>query len=133
MFYAVAAFTAGPSGLGAYKQMEAEKQKQLENLRVLNASRSELESVKSALEYDEDTISVYARNLGYGGSDERFVRIVGLLSNPDAPEISAGEVYLYDAPIYKDDKTIRVIAIIIAAFTMFIIVITDTLLFIKDL
>ncbi|MDR0539508.1 MAG: septum formation initiator family protein [Spirochaetaceae bacterium] len=132
-FYCVAAIVTGPSGISAYKQLEAEKQKQIENIYTLNVTRERLEGLKSALIYDEDTISVYARDLGYGTADERFVRIVGLLSGQTAPDLTAGEVYIYDTPIYKDDKTLRIIALIIAAFSFFIILLVDVLLFIKNI
>ncbi|MDR2490123.1 MAG: septum formation initiator family protein [Spirochaetaceae bacterium] len=133
IFYGVAAVVTGPSGLGAYRQLEDEKQKQLENIAALKQTEERLEGVKSSLSYDEDTISVYARNLGYGASEEHFVRIVGLGSGHSNPQIGAGEVYVYNEPIYKDDKTLRVIALVIAGFSLFIIAIVDVLLFIKNL
>ena len=76
---------------------------------------------------------MYARNLGYGDSEEHFVRIVGLGAPLSNPEMIAGEVYVYDEPFYKDDKTLRVIALIIGFFALFIMALVDTLLFIKNL
>jgi cell division protein FtsB len=133
VFYAAAAAIAGPSGLTAYKQLEAEKAKQLENIRLLRQTAGQLEGLKSALAYDEDTISMYARNLGYGDSEEHFVRIVGLGANLSNPEMIAGEVYVYAEPFYKDDKTLRVIALVIGLFSLFILALVDALLFIKNL
>ncbi|MDR2602092.1 MAG: septum formation initiator family protein [Spirochaetaceae bacterium] len=133
VFYAVAAFVAGPSGVNAYRQLEEEKEKQEKNINVLKQTSLALEGEKEALIYDEDTISVYARNLGYGESGERFVRIVGLGGTLKQPAKQAGEVYAYNEPLYKDDKTIRIIALAIGAAALFIIALADVILFIKRL
>lgn len=65
-------------GFSAYRQLEAERERQWENMKALGAINEKLENTKNSLLYDRDTITVYARQLGYSKENERLVRIVGL-------------------------------------------------------
>ena len=75
IFYAVSSLFAGAAGFSTYSQLNAEKEKQIANLRKLQAINQDIRGRKEALIYDDDTISIYARELGYGGGGERFIRI----------------------------------------------------------
>jgi cell division protein FtsB len=91
LVYASFSLLAGATGLSAYKQLAAEREKQRANLESLRALNRELEGTKDALLYDSDTIAVYAHELGYGAGEERFIRIVGLPGIKEK-QIEAGRV-----------------------------------------
>jgi cell division protein FtsB len=76
--YSITSILAGTMGISAYNQLELERDKQRANLEKLQTINRQLEGDMDALRYDSDTIAVYARDLGYGLANERFVRIVGL-------------------------------------------------------
>lgn len=126
IFYAVSSLFAGAAGFFAYKQLDAEKDKQLANLRQLQSINEEIRGRKEALLYDNDTISIYARELGYGSGKERFIRIAGLDVKQKA-RIYAGEAFLPDLPDYIDDKTLRIISAAIAAAIILSFAVVDIL------
>jgi cell division protein FtsB len=76
--YAATSIFLGTMGISAYNQLEMERDKQQANLETLKTINRQLEGDMDALRYDSDAIAVYARDLGYGLENERFVRIVGL-------------------------------------------------------
>ncbi|MDR0583738.1 MAG: septum formation initiator family protein [Treponema sp.] len=115
--YAVFSLLAGPSGLSAYSQLEAERERQRANLRELSAVNEKLENTKNSLLYDKDAVTVQARLLGYAGENERFIRIVGL-GTARNPHAAAGRVYYIADPEFISDKTIKITALC-AGFTAF--------------
>ncbi|MDR1252771.1 MAG: septum formation initiator family protein [Treponema sp.] len=120
--YSVLSLLSGPSGLSAYGQLEAERERQLVNMRELGAINEKLENTKNSLLYDQDTVAVHARRLGYAGEDEHFVRIVGMGTDQN-PYVAAGQVYFAAAPEFMADKTIKIIATCagMAVFALFFI------------
>jgi cell division protein FtsB len=78
--YSALSLFSGAAGLSAYDQLLRERDKQRRNMEVLQELNRELKGDADALMYDSDAIAAYARELGYGKSEERFVRIVGLSS-----------------------------------------------------
>jgi cell division protein FtsB len=78
VIYTVLTVYNGPGGVVPYRELQAERQKILENLDKLQQINLELEGAKDALHHDPETIRIRARELGYGENNERFVRIVGL-------------------------------------------------------
>jgi cell division protein FtsB len=131
MFYAISSLFAGASGFSAYDQLNAQKEKLLANLRRIEAVNEEIMGMKEALTYDNDTIYLYARELGYGGGDERFIRIAGL-NGKQKNRLSAGEIFLPAAPEYINDKTLRIIAITIALSMILCFGIVDLLRSVKN-
>jgi cell division protein FtsB len=131
LFYAVSSLLAGASGFSAYSQLSAEKEKLLANIRRLQTINKEFTETKEALLYDSDTISVYARELGYGGAGERFIRIAGL-NRKEYGIMSAGEYFLPAEPVYVEDKILRIISLAIALFMILCLGIVDILRHIKD-
>ncbi|MDR2953120.1 MAG: septum formation initiator family protein [Treponema sp.] len=107
--YSLFSFASGPKGLSSYNQLLSERELQLANLADLEFYNEELEKVKNSLLHDPDTLKIYARQLGYGGEDERFVRIVGLEETPVIPTM-AGNVYFAKEPKFVPDKTIKLTA-----------------------
>jgi cell division protein FtsB len=108
--YALFSFVSGPRGLSAYNQLLAERDRQWANMRILGSLNEELEKSKNSLLYDQETLSVYARRLGYGRENERFVRIVGL-GNSQNRYASAGQVYFAADSDFVSDKTIKIAAL----------------------
>jgi cell division protein FtsB len=121
--YSSLAFFHGSSGFSAYDGLKAERDKQLANLEALKKISRELEGDRDALLYDEDTIAVHARELGYGTDDEHFVRIAGLSKNMRR-QYRTGETAEAQTPPSMDEKTIRVISLtaggIILGFIFFV-------------
>jgi len=115
--YTVLSFFGGPSGLSAYNSLLSEKEHQLANIKNLEIVNEELEKSKNNLLYDNDTLLVHARQMGYGYEDEKFVRIVGLGKIRNVPAIS-GNVYMAYKPEFIADKFIK-IAAICAGFLVF--------------
>jgi cell division protein FtsB len=118
--YSVFSLMNGAMGLSAYEELLADREEQWANMKSLQILNEELENTKNSLLYDRDTITVYARQLGYAQNDERFIRIVGLggIKNPHA---TAGQVLLAGAPDYVPDKIIKIIALA-AGLAVFLLV-----------
>jgi cell division protein FtsB len=119
--YSVFLLLSGPAGFSAYKQLEAERERQRENMKTLDAINEKLENTKNSLLYDRDAVAVYARRLGYGRENERLVRIVGLGGVQNA-YTAAGQVYFAGTPDFISDKTIKITALCagLAAFILFL-------------
>ena len=90
----------------------SEKEQQWGNIRELGLINEELERTRNNLIYDQDTILVQARQMGYGHEDERFIRIVGL-SNIKTIPAEVGVVYYTQKPDYTADKNIKIAALCI--------------------
>jgi hypothetical protein len=89
----------------------------MENMEDLKMINQELEGSLNALQYDSDTIAVYARALGYGSQNERFIRITGLPSVVKK-RLSAGRQILPIIPQFVPDKTIHIISILAGLVTL---------------
>jgi cell division protein FtsB len=124
--YSLLSIFLGPSGLSAYDQLSLERERQRTNMENLQLINRELEGAKDALLYDSDTIAVYARELGYGTENERFVRIVGLGSSK-TQQISAGQTALARQPGYMTDQNIHLIALAVGGVTLLCLWIFDLL------
>jgi cell division protein FtsB len=108
--YTVFSSFSGPKGLSAYNQLLFERERQWANIKELGIINEELEKERNNLLYDQDTLLVHARQLGYGYEDERFIRIVGLGNIKNTPAIT-GNVYTIKNPDYITDKTIKIVAL----------------------
>jgi cell division protein FtsB len=116
--YSGFSFYAGLKGISAYRELAAEREKQELNMKTLERINQDLENTKNALLYDRDTIRVYARGLGFGEQDEKFVRIVGLGQARNSP-LSPGEVRIAEEGQAMKQRTILLISIF-AALAVFI-------------
>jgi len=108
--YALFSFLGGPRGLSAYNYLLAEKERQWENIGELGIINEDLENNRNSLLYDDDTLMVHARRMGYGEEDERFVRIVGLGNVKTTPAVT-GSVYTAHDPDFISDKSIKIAAL----------------------
>jgi len=108
--YTLFSFLGGSSGLSSYNYLLAEKERQYENIKNLGIINEELERTRFNLQYDQDTMLVQARQMGYGQPDERFIRIVGVGTPKSAP-ITAGNIYSTSFPDYILDKHIKIAAL----------------------
>ena len=106
--YTVLSIYNGPSGIVPYRELLEERQKIIENLDKLHTINQELEGVMDALLYDQETIRIRARELGYGEANERFVRIVGL-SGTRPSEMRPGMIRTFIQPI-PSGKAYRLIS-----------------------
>jgi cell division protein FtsB len=101
---------SGPKGVSAYGELLTERERQWNNLKNLGAVNEELEKTKNSLLYDKDTLAVYARQLGYGEENERFIRIVGL-GGSKIPHAAAGQVDFAASPDQVPANTIKIAAL----------------------
>ena len=108
--YTLFSFLGGPRGISAYNYLLAERDRQYDNIRDLGVLNEELEKTRNNLLYDQDTLMIHARQMGYGQEDERFVRIVGLGTVKSAPA-TAGNVYTAQTPNFISDKNIKIAAL----------------------
>ena len=110
--YTLFSFLAGPKGLSAYNFLLTEKEYQIENIRDLERQNEELTRTKNNLIYDQDTLLVHARQMGYGYEDERYIRIVGL-SNTNPIPAEVGKIYSVQNPDFIADRYIKIAAFVI--------------------
>lgn len=87
-----------------------EREKQIANLKELEIINEELEKEKTNLIFDQDTLMVHARQIGYAQENERFIRIVGL-ENLKTKPIMTGKVYFAGESHSISEKKIKIAAI----------------------
>jgi cell division protein FtsB len=121
----------GAKGFSAFRQLDEERKKQEANIEYLKLINQELEDTMNSLLYDKDTLSVYAREQGYGSAQERFIRIVGLGVN-QKNETFPGRVIAAAEPQYTPDKTIMMIAFCAGASIFLCMAVFDILKIFKD-
>jgi cell division protein FtsB len=126
VIYSMAVVTAGKTGLEAYDELLREREKQRLNLEKLHSINEGLLGVRDALKYDGDTIAVYARELGFGSEDERFIRIIGL-DHVRSPQFTEGQLVQIETSDFIDDKSLRVIAVCVAGALFLFFVFIDLL------
>jgi hypothetical protein len=116
----------GAAGLLAYRELLSERDGQQENLEKLFIINAGLENIKNSLLYDRDTIAVHARELGYGGKDQRFVRIVGLRETGNN-QTRPGEIVRARRPEYAEDRMLKIIALCAGAAVFAFFLVLDIL------
>jgi cell division protein FtsB len=131
--YTMLSLCVGAKGISAYNGLVEEQKKQETNMKTLERINAELENTQNALLYDRDTIRVYARDLGFGENDEKFVRIVGLRQDRKArmlPAEAGGEIVIAEDPRSMRNGTMRLISIF-AALAVFIAFLVSDILDLK--
>ncbi|GHV38140.1 hypothetical protein AGMMS49546_07930 [Spirochaetia bacterium] len=129
--YALVSVFAGAMGLSAYEELRAEREKQQTNMETLGLINEELENSKNALLYDRDTIAVYARELGFGAKDEKFIRIVGL-GGSRKPHTAPGRIVTAVKPVSMPDRIISIISICAGLAVFAGLLVSDVLNFRSD-
>ena len=100
----------GQNGLYARKHLEAERLRLLENHKTLEQSYKDFLNTRENLKNDHDMLSVYARQLGYGRGDEKFIRIKGLNVAVNA-NMATGQVLYATNSEFVSDKIIKIISV----------------------
>jgi cell division protein FtsB len=122
IIYSLLSAFLGASSFSSYDMIFSEKERLIKNVENLKMINQELGGSLSALQYDSDTIAVYARELGYGASNERFIRITGLPTSLKKG-LSAGSQILPSSPNFVSDKIIHIIAILAGCITLFCLIV----------
>jgi len=125
--YTFFSFFLGQNGLYAHKHLEAERQRLIENQKVLKQTQQDFLKTKENLMNDGDMLSIYARQLGYGTEDEQFIRIKGL-SVAINPPMPAGQVLYAASPEFVSDTVIKVISVCFALAVLVFFLIKEALL-----
>jgi cell division protein FtsB len=112
--YGFTSITIGRTGIYAMRGLETERNRLASNMERLRTINSELEGSIVALRSDADTISVRARELGYGRPDERFVRIVGVPA-AGLRAATAGNLVTAVRPAGVSNRTLRILAAVAGA------------------
>ena len=96
----------------------------LENRNALEATNRNFLRTRESLLNDDDALSVYARQLGFGNPGEEFIRVMGLnvAANVDLP---SGQVLYATPPHYIPTATIRIISLIFGAAVLLFFLIND--------
>jgi len=107
--YAFFSFFLGQNGLYAQKHLEAERLRLLGNQKNLENIKKDFLKTRNNLIYDQDTLAVYMRQLGYGKGEEKFIRIKGLNVAVSA-DMPSGKVFYATAPEFVSDAVIKIIS-----------------------
>jgi len=122
--YTLFSFFMGQNGVYARKHMEAERVRLYENLKKLENINKDYQNIRNNLIHDQDSLSVYARQLGYGREGEEYIRIMGLgiAINTDMP---VGQVSYTVTPVFISDTTIKIISLLFALAVFAFLLIRD--------
>ncbi len=102
----------GKNGILAMRKLESERDRIASNMLELRRLNGELEGALGSLQSDPDTLTVYARELGFSSSDDdRFVRISGVQAAPRRTT-PAGNLLKAVRPDAIPDDWIRTIALL---------------------
>jgi hypothetical protein len=127
LVYTFFSFFLGQNGLYARKHLETERLRLAENQRALEYTKKEFLKTKENFTHDRDTLSVYARQLGYGTGDEKFIRIKGL-SVATNPTMEVGQVVYAANPEFITDKVIKIISACFGLIVLAFFLIKDLLM-----
>ena len=124
LVYSVFSFFLGQNGLYARRHLEAEYLRLLENRNSLEATNRSYLRTKENLLNDNDALSVYARQLGFGHAGEEFIRIMGLsvAANVNLP---SGQVLYAMGAYYVPNLTIKIISLVFGAAVLVFFLIHD--------
>jgi cell division protein FtsB len=124
--YVICSIFTGPTGLSAYEQLLVEQEELNANMESLRRLNADLENMGKSLAHDPDVIAIYARELGYADSGERFIHIAGM-EKPLKKPIDAGQIFHASKPRHTSNAFIFTIAFTIA-FAAFLCVLLPDLL-----
>jgi cell division protein FtsB len=122
--YTFFSFFLGQNGLYARRHLEAERMRLYENLKKLENINRDYQNIRNNLMGDQDSLSVYARQLGYGREGEEYIRIMGLgiAINTYMP---AGQVNYAENTVFISDTTIKIISLLFASAVLAFLLIRD--------
>ena len=124
--YCLLSLFYGATGICAFNELISNRDFQKENIRKLGQINTELKNYQNSLLFDIDTINVFAHKLGFGNSNEKYIRIVGL-SGINNAAFSAGEIVKTPLPVFINDKIIKICALISGIITFLIMLIHENL------
>lgn len=127
LVYTFFSFVLGQNGLYARKHLEAERLRLLENQKTLEYTKKDFQKTRDNLINDQDTLAVYARQLGYGAEDEQFIRIKGLNVSLGA-DMPAGKVSYAVSPEFVSDTVIKIISALFGLAVLVFYLIKDMIL-----
>jgi hypothetical protein len=122
--YTSCSFFWGQNGLYARRHLDAERLRLYENLKKLENINADYQNIRNNLIGDQDSLSVYARQLGYGREGEEYIRIMGLgiAINTDMP---TGQVSYSENPEFISDTTLKIISLVFALVVLSFLLVHD--------
>ena len=129
--YTIFTLIFGAKGISAFNQLEAEKDREIENIELLKSINSELVSARDSLYWNRESFAVYARELSFAAPGERFIRIVGL-GSPQKTVSTPGLVVSPRTPDYTSDKILRILSFFVAITVLISMGAYDFLQYLKD-
>ena len=124
LVYSLFSAVLGQNGLYARRHLEAERVQLLENQRTLEQIHYNFLRTKDSLINDQDALSVYARQLGYGREGEEFIRIMGL-SIATSADMPSGNVLYSANPAFVSDRTIKIISALVGIAVLLYFLVGD--------
>ena len=124
LVYSVLSFFLGQGGLYARRHLEAEYLRLSENRRALEAANRGFHRTKESLLTDDDALSVYARQLGFGRDGDEFIRIMGL-NVAASVALPSGQALYAEPAHYIPNLTIKVISLVFGAAVLLFFLIHD--------
>lgn len=124
LVYSFFSFFLGQNGLYSRRHLEAEYLRLLENWSSLEATNRNILRTKESLLHDDDALSVYARQLGFGNPGDEFIRVVGL-GVATGVNLPSGQVLYATSPHFIPNNTIKIISIIFGAAVLVFFLIHD--------
>jgi len=124
LVYTSLSYFWGQNGLYARRHLETERVRLYENLKKLENINIDYQNIRNNLMRDQDSLSVYARQLGYGREGEEYIRIMGLgiAINTNMP---AGQVSYTESPDFISDTTIKIISLLFALVVLSLLLFYD--------
>ena len=109
LVYTFFSFFLGQNGVYARKHLEAEQHRLSEHQKTLEYVHNDLVNTKNNLIHDNDSLTVYSRQLGNGHEKETFYRVLGLSVAVAAP-LPENRVLYSTSPEYVSDRLIKIIS-----------------------
>ncbi len=116
--YCALSFFLGPSGLFAYRELEARRDAMSKRLAELCATNERLGAELEALRADPERARLEARKLGYLASGETLVVVAGAGKSGERERRAAGDVLPFAEPSSITDRALKEAALAVAIMTL---------------
>ena len=129
--YSLLSVFFGAKGIYSYKQLEAERNREIANIGILTDINTELTGTRDLLSNDKKQYFAYARELGFSAPGENFIRIIGL-GGSQKNLASPGNIVTVVPPEHVPERILQIFSFF-AAFVMLITIVSyDFLKYLKS-
>ncbi len=118
--YSMLTFFFGKSGIYAQKVLEDERQALLKNIGMIKQKGVELDVLIKNLTSDEETIKVFAHDLGYIEEDEVIVKLSSFGNKNPLSEVSSGSAITVRKSAFISDSLCKKFALLMGIIALII-------------